>query len=332
MSQEHEHRAGTGALECTRFHRFDADCLSKQIGGLAVEQRLLGCGSYTGCVTTLRGRDSLFTVMECNQPFVCSGSSIPGRWNLSMLLAGQGDVIANGTILPPLHSKILSPVAEIHFRTAPQTVFTGFFVKTELLQQRLGHLGAPELDESRLDAVYQPVSSALPVYVRRMRDIRELSTSGVPLMHRQAECMLHDLLNDAILSSLYGAQEKCLSIPPACCRRYRLLRQLEDYVEYHSNRPLHLEELTAELNVSERTLEYICRDLIGTSTYGYMLKLRLNGVYRQLSSQPNSSIKEVALNWGFTHFPRFAQHYQRLFGELPHQTRSRTKRLKPVLR
>ncbi len=53
----------------------------------------------------------------------------------------------------------------------------------------------------------------------------------------------------------------------------------------------------------------------------YLLARRLNQVRRDLQASPSLNITDAALLRGFGHLGRFSQHYYRLFGELPSQTR-----------
>ncbi|KPC52829.1 BenABC operon transcriptional activator BenR [Pseudomonas amygdali pv. morsprunorum] len=59
----------------------------------------------------------------------------------------------------------------------------------------------------------------------------------------------------------------------------------------------------------------------------YLKRFRLQSARRSLL-QGNSgyNIAAIASQWGFNHLGRFAQDYQRLFGELPSQTLERGSR------
>ena len=54
----------------------------------------------------------------------------------------------------------------------------------------------------------------------------------------------------------------------------------------------------------------------------YLRRVRMNGVRRALQqrSADSASVTEVALEFGFWHLGRFAEQYDKLFGELPHET------------
>ena len=82
-------------------------------------------------------------------------------------------------------------------------------------------------------------------------------------------------------------------------------------------------ELCERLQVSRRTVQNSFRTVAETTPVNYLRSVRLNGVRRELmsTSASDTSIGDVASNWGFFHLSHFAAEYQELFSELPSQTR-----------
>jgi AraC family ethanolamine operon transcriptional activator len=106
--------------------------------------------------------------------------------------------------------------------------------------------------------------------------------------------------------------------------RARLVRRAEDYMQANRAEPLSVLELCRELGVSERTLHYAFQEVRGTSPMAYFRALRLNAVRQELrAAADTATVHEIAQRWGFWHTGEFAADYQRLFGELPSQTRNR---------
>jgi AraC family ethanolamine operon transcriptional activator len=81
-------------------------------------------------------------------------------------------------------------------------------------------------------------------------------------------------------------------------------------------------DLCRELGVSERTLHYAFQEVRGLSPMAYFKSSRLNAVRQELKAAPagTTTVREIALRWGFWHTGEFAADYRRLFGELPSQT------------
>ena len=64
------------------------------------------------------------------------------------------------------------------------------------------------------------------------------------------------------------------------------------------------------------------QEAFGMSPVAYHKRLRLNGARRQLlrASPHETTVTQVALDWGFDHFGRFSVDYRQLFSESPIST------------
>jgi AraC-like DNA-binding protein len=105
-------------------------------------------------------------------------------------------------------------------------------------------------------------------------------------------------------------------------RRFGKLRATRDFIRAHLGQPLYINDLCAAVGLSRRSLEILCRDLLGVSPNTYLRHQRLHGARRALLAAPPAAgaIKRIALDWGFWHLGRFAADYRLLFGESPTQT------------
>jgi transcriptional regulator GlxA family with amidase domain len=74
--------------------------------------------------------------------------------------------------------------------------------------------------------------------------------------------------------------------------------------------------------VSERTLEYAVKEIMGLTPMTYLVRLRLHRVRQALlaGTQGSTTVSAEALNWGFWHFGEFSRAYRECFGELPSDT------------
>lgn len=105
----------------------------------------------------------------------------------------------------------------------------------------------------------------------------------------------------------------------------RLVRQAEEYILERPHMRVHLVDLCQHADVSERTLQYAFREILGMSPMHYLNQVRLHQVRRGLSSADplHTTVSAEACRWGFLHFGEFTQAYKALFGELPSQTLNR---------
>ncbi|MBV1888891.1 MAG: helix-turn-helix domain-containing protein [Proteobacteria bacterium] len=104
--------------------------------------------------------------------------------------------------------------------------------------------------------------------------------------------------------------------------RARGVRRVIDYLHAHAAQLPTIPELCEVAELSERSLEYGFRENMDVTPIRYLRLVRLNGVRRELLAVSTRDVKvaDIAMNWGFVEFGRFAGEYRQLFGELPSKT------------
>jgi len=102
----------------------------------------------------------------------------------------------------------------------------------------------------------------------------------------------------------------------------QIVRACEDFTLHLDGRRPYLSELCATANVSERTLQYAFRDIMGMSPLTYLHRLRLHRARDEMqkAKSKSTSVTDVAMNWGFWHCGEFSRAYKNCFGELPSET------------
>ncbi len=105
---------------------------------------------------------------------------------------------------------------------------------------------------------------------------------------------------------------------------WTIVRKTEDFLEAHVADDLCLSDLCTAAGVSERTLRRAFGSILGISPHAFLKSLRMNRAYRELQcADSEATVAAAAVRWGLTHLGRFAQEYQRFFGELPSVTLKR---------
>ncbi len=101
--------------------------------------------------------------------------------------------------------------------------------------------------------------------------------------------------------------------------RYQLVKQLEEMVLMNPQQPLTLNDLSRAFHTSDRSLNYIFQSCVGMSPMAYLKVQRLNGAHRLLKActSKDTTVTEVAHQWGFWHMGYFSQEYKKMFGEYP---------------
>jgi AraC family transcriptional regulator, ethanolamine operon transcriptional activator len=105
-------------------------------------------------------------------------------------------------------------------------------------------------------------------------------------------------------------------------RQQRIVDRALEFMRSHLNQRLLTEELCRAVEVSQRTLRYAFRDVLGQGPMAYFKTQKLNAVRQALkkADPKGGSVHEIGLQWGFEHTGHFAADYYRLFGEKPSET------------
>ena len=101
-----------------------------------------------------------------------------------------------------------------------------------------------------------------------------------------------------------------------------IVKVAEDHALSRVDDLLYVTDLCRAAKVSERTLEYAFKEILGLTPMNYLVRLRLHRVRQALlaASQGSSTVSAEALKWGFWHFGEFSRAYKDCFGELPSDT------------
>lgn len=97
----------------------------------------------------------------------------------------------------------------------------------------------------------------------------------------------------------------------------RLLEQIHD----DPARPWTAADMAATTGASVRRMQESFRDAVGCTPTRYLLDVRLQRAHAELTTDPTTSISDIAATWGFSSASRFAAAYRRRYGEPPSAAR-----------
>ena len=133
----------------------------------------------------------------------------------------------------------------------------------------------------------------------------------------------HVELVELLLAILGGAHD----FEPSRSDRTRqaqslIVKTVEEFALSQTDTQLYVSDLCRVAGVSERTLEYAFKEVMGLTPVTYLIRLRLHRVRRALlaATQGTTTVSTEALDWGFWHFGEFSRAYRDCFGELPSDT------------
>jgi len=134
---------------------------------------------------------------------------------------------------------------------------------------------------------------------------------------------LEQALIEAMVGCLREGQDR--EDRSAQCRHSLIMRRFRREVEENPDQPLYIPELCATIGVSDRTLRVCCQEQLGMSPKRYLLLRRMNFARQALrdGSPGATTVTEIATQYGFWQFGRFAGEYRSLFGESPSATLGR---------
>jgi AraC family ethanolamine operon transcriptional activator len=129
------------------------------------------------------------------------------------------------------------------------------------------------------------------------------------------------------IDSLLGTIESCGVDEPLDTNKKgksysQIVKTCEEFTLQHDERRPYLSELCAAAHVSERTLQYAFKDILGMSPLTYLHRLRLHRARDDLrkAEKSTTTVTDIAIRWGFWHFGEFSRSYKNCFGEVPSLT------------
>ena len=102
----------------------------------------------------------------------------------------------------------------------------------------------------------------------------------------------------------------------------RVVQIAQAYAVTHLGERVPVVDMGEAAGVSERTLQYAFKEMLGMSPVAYLNRLRLHRVRLALraASWESTTVTQEALRWGFWHVGDFSQAYKKCFGESPSET------------
>jgi AraC-like DNA-binding protein len=123
----------------------------------------------------------------------------------------------------------------------------------------------------------------------------------------------------ALEQQLIHAMVRCLTesvtskFTAGGCRHDQIVARFEEFLEAHSDAPLHLTEICAAIGVAERTLRVACKEHLGMGPIRYLHLRRMHLVRRALKQADPSTatVTRLATDYGFWELGHFSIAYNR---------------------
>src|SRR6266446_6840655 len=125
----------------------------------------------------------------------------------------------------------------------------------------------------------------------------------------------------------------CLRLSPTALPRAekpvapRDVKRAIDYMQAKLGSPIGIADIAEASGIAGRTLFKHFQDFHGISPMQYLRSTRFEKVREALRrAEPEESVTEIAMSWGFSHMGRFSVQYRQRFGERPSETLRRSRR------
>ena len=148
---------------------------------------------------------------------------------------------------------------------------------------------------------------------------RELARPGGIATMPAARDQLESLVLTQLLLAVPSNYADLLRAPEPPVKNAHVQRVV-DLIQAHPERDLTLAELAHAAGTTARALQRGFKEVVGMSPTAYVRAVRLDRVHAELLAEPDPSVTDIAMRWGFFHLGRFAQQYRERFGVLPSQT------------
>lgn len=305
-------------IHVERFRDIDLQAARYQGYGQAYQQ--LSRGAFEGRVVSFDfGGDLLVNRESANQVIAVAASTPTNRLGLCMLTDASPHCTFNGAVLTQDHLLVCPKGNDFVGKIPAGVDMYCLDLSLDLLPE--------ETDDGwkGVDVIYDPNGA---------HDLRGVLKPGLSALLQMQSAEQYSAATRALKSSLADAlwrivtrcpqDADCTAPQCAPARTLRLLRCAQEYIDRHLTGGISVGEVCRHTGASRRGLERIFLSVLGMGPAAFIRNLQLNRVRRDLLSrdQDGVSIGDIAAHYGVWHWSRFSQNYQRLFGELPSQTRA----------
>lgn len=223
------------------------------------------------------------------------------------------------------HAVVMSPGKPVHLELAPSLSQLIVKLDQQLVDRTCAaHLGYQTREPVSFDLGLDLNGRAGRAWMSTLRHVIEGCETFPELLDNAMYCAhIEQMLIDALLyahphtlSHRFALTHALPSVAPAYVRR------AVDYLESHAAEAITIETLAQAVGVSARALFNAFRTTYDQTPMGYLRELRLHRVRESLlAGAPQAdNLTQLAMQWGFFHYGRFARYYAERFGERPQDT------------
>ncbi len=304
----------------------DADSYRAVLTGVDLQISQLEPGRLIGRHVRLGLQGGQFSYVETGLSLRGTGS-FPNLWTLSVVLDSATRSLQHGIEVGAGSMFIHWPRAEQDGVYGRNFKIVCFSLRDEVFVKHIRRLSL-----QLQDALHQPWSVYEPPPALRRKIITQFaeaagiiqsdsrvrsSSQALAKFEEELVCGFVEVVAQLFPSHLIGTDQRTAA----------MVQRVDQVVQKSRLVDPTVAELCDVCEVSRRTLNRGFENALGMGPATYLRRVRLNRARRALEKRTRSTtVSGVALKLGFWHLGRFAEQYNELFGELPHETLSRVDR------
>jgi AraC family ethanolamine operon transcriptional activator len=301
--------------------RFDSiEALRSPIADSSVEIVQLARRPVKGSLLKATLGDFAFSSGQFSGSLWGSGLVSRTHFCLGLILDRLGEVVSFGDSVESGDITCTPPGGESHVRFGAGASFASILITPADL--RANFMAEPRLDDDAVWAnalrFHTNTYTALEITRRVLAMSAMLEAHGSSLSETAAEFWKRAMLEAFVTTVIHGVPPYRAHIPSS----FRLVREVERYVDARPDAPVHISEICGAFRVSRRTLHRAFHDAVGIGPVAFLRRKRLCAVHSALKNADPSRtrVTDIAMEFGFLEMGRFAGQYLSMFGESPSAT------------
>jgi AraC-like DNA-binding protein len=296
------------------------------IRGLKMDLTIVGGGPFIaevtgiefGSISIRRYSESLPLIIHSTDPSARATFGFHTRPGLSLVHDG---------VQVTSERMVRTGKAQSHFGWSAGPLSWGSIsVRTEDIHSFQGKAKEFDLTPPSDDQIITPQPDALASLQRMHATVGSIAKEAPELIENSGAARGLELaLMDALVACLDSG--KILNQTKAQQRHHAIMQRFYAVMDAERDNPLYVLELAALIGTSVRTLSICCQQHLGMGPKKYLQRRRMYLAYQALRRADPSvtTVTDVATQYGFWQFGRFAGQYKAQFGELPSVTLRRTR-------
>ncbi len=294
--------------------------------GAKVDLAIPGPGHFDASIWTVHLNSFRIQMFSVNLPLVAHMRDLGGRASFIFHNESVSDLIRDGNEVNEF-SMVRVGTPQSHFQRSVGPIKWGV-ISLPIESLTSAQIWKVDLTPPQSDQIITPRPKHLS-NLRRLQRMATMVAVEAPELIINPESVrgMEQILMQALIGCLDSGDVR--EQTSAQRRHHEIMQRFHSVLMANPGRALYVLEMAEAVGASLRSLSVCCQEHLGIGPKKYLLLRRMH-LARQALSSANSSVStvtDVATQYGFWQFGRFAGRYKELFGESPSVTlhRPRTK-------